>query len=118
MIRSGMLSAMLKLGRGYTVRIMRFGKHTTAIHKRHAPFRHWYLQLIGVDPMFQGKGYGGTLLTPMLARIDREHLPCYLETQNQKNVLLYQHYGFKVVEEVIIPGTEITFWAMLRERPS
>jgi hypothetical protein len=51
----------------------------------------------------------------MFARMDTEHLPCYLETHNQKNVPIYRHYGFKVVEEDIVPGTEITHWAMLRQ---
>jgi len=116
MVRSGAFSMMLKMGAGSIGRMTRYGEYATAMHKRHAPFRHWYFQAIGVDPVFQGKGYAGALLKPMLARIDTEHLPCYLETQNQKNVPIYQHYGFKVVEEGTIPGTETGHWAMLRQK--
>ena len=79
-------------------------------------FPHWYLQLLGVDPVYQGKGYASILLRAMFARIDEERLPCYVETQNEKNVPIYQHYGFKVVEEGIFPGSEVNTWAMLREK--
>jgi hypothetical protein len=50
----------------------------------------------------------------MLARIDKEGLPSYLETQEEKNVPLYEHFGFKVLEEVNIPDLDVTNWAMLR----
>ena len=117
-MRSGVLLMIPKIGKEVTNRLQCFDEYVTPIRQRHAPFRHWYLQIIGVDPEFQGKGYGSTLLKPMFARMDREQLPCYLETESQKNVSIYQHYGFKVVEEVKIPGTELSNWSMLREKSS
>jgi len=51
----------------------------------------------------------------MFARIDEEGLPCYLETLNEANVPLYEHFGFRVLEKSIIPETKLTNWAMLRE---
>lgn len=48
-------------------------------HHKLVPYRHWYFFNIGVDPNFQGKGYASNLIKPMLARIDKEHLPCYLD---------------------------------------
>ena len=65
---------------------------------------------------FQGKGYARSLLRAMLGRIDNERLPCYLETQNQSNLPIYRHYGFKVIKDVIIPGTKLHHWLMLREK--
>ena len=91
------------------------GDYIDAVHQRLAPFRHGFLQTIGVDPQFQGKGYAGRLLKPMLTRMDKEGLPCYLETLDEKNVPLYEHFGFRVLDESVIPGTELTSWAMLRE---
>ena len=41
-------------------------------HKRNAPFPHWYLQLLGVDPKAQGKGYGSILMRAMIKRIDKQ----------------------------------------------
>lgn len=56
------------------------------------------------------------LVKAALSRIDEEHLPCYLDTEEEENVSLYQRYGFRVVEELTIPGTNIRLWAMLREK--
>ena len=115
-IRSGGLSMRLKLGRKTYSQVMSFGGYLTSIHKRHAPFKHWFLIVLGVNPDYQGKGYASTLLKAMFARIDKEHLPCYLETHDEKNLPIYQHCGFKVVDESIVPDTQITNWAMLREK--
>ena len=52
----------------------------------------------------------------MLAGIDHEHLPCYLETTEQRNVPFYERHGFRVVGADQIPETPITLWAMLRDR--
>ena len=81
--------------------------------ERQAPFRHMYLQTIGVDPQHQGKGFADKLIKPMLNRLDEERLPCYLDTLDAKNVGIYEHLGFKLVNESIIPGTELTCWALI-----
>ena len=115
-VRSGGLSMAFRMGKGGSARAMRCTAYASAVRKRHAPFRHRYLESIGVAPEFQGKGYAGALLKPMFARMDAERLPCYLETQNEKNVPLYERYGFQVVEEGRIPTTELSNWAMLRQK--
>ena len=51
----------------------------------------------------------------MLARIDSEHLPCYLETTEERNVPFYERHGFKVVEIDKVQDTPMMFWAMLRD---
>ncbi len=85
-------------------------KHTTHIS---AP--HWYLAYIGIDPDFQGKGFGSKLINPMLERFSADWLPCYLETSTKINVSLYEHFGFRLIEEYIVPQTRLTFYAMLRK---
>jgi len=90
------------------------------VYKTHftlVPSRHWYFFVIGVDPNFQGKGFASSLIKPMLARIDKEQLGCYLDTNNEKNVGLYQHFGFKVLKKYQIPGSNVINWSMLRENP-
>ncbi|MGD1118676.1 MAG: GNAT family N-acetyltransferase [Dehalococcoidales bacterium] len=91
-----------------------FMEYATAVRAKYVPSRHWYLQLLGVDPVYQGQGYAGKLLKPMLARADRDGLPCFLETQMGKNVGLYEHFGFRVAEAGIIPGSNVKSWAMVR----
>jgi len=115
LVRSVPVSVILGFGGHGGSRLRYSGEFIDAAHKRLAPFKHWFLQTVGVDPQFQGKGYAGKLLRPMLARIDEEGLPCYLETLDKRNVPLYEHFGFRVVEESAIPETDLTNWAMLRE---
>jgi ribosomal protein S18 acetylase RimI-like enzyme len=115
LVRSVPLSEIVSFGRYGGGRMRHLSEYIDAMHERLAPFRHWFLQTIGVDPPFQGKGYAGKLLSPMFARIDREGLPCYLETLDETNVPLYEHFGFRVVEQAAIPETSLTNWAMVRE---
>jgi GNAT superfamily N-acetyltransferase len=74
----------------------------------------WYLPLIGVDPVAQGRGLGSALLRHALARSDSDGLPAYLEATNPRNRDLYTRHGFDVVE-VIQAGSSPPIWAMLRE---
>lgn len=92
-----------------------FFEYSDGIRKRVLPAKYWYLQMLGVAPPYQGQGYSSRLVKPMLARAEREGLPVFLETQLKKNVTLYQHFGFKVVEEGNIPGSSVYSWAMVRE---
>ena len=61
----------------------------------HPKERHWYLPLIGVDPIHRGKGLGSALLASALRNVDRGHFPAYLESSNPINVPLYERHGFR-----------------------
>jgi len=118
MILSGSFPIYVSLDKETTKKRQLINRFCETIRKRHAPCHHWYLEFIGIAPQFRGKGYASSLVRPMLARLDKEHLPCYLETENEDNVAIYRHYGFKVAAEAAIPGTGLRMWAMLRENKS
>ncbi|MBA7473908.1 hypothetical protein ES707_09255 [subsurface metagenome] len=115
MLRSIPPPIIVGLGMHGGFKIRRLGEYVDTVHQRLTPFKHWFLQTIGVAPQFQGKGYAGKLLRPMLSKIDKEGLPCYLETLDEQNVQLYEHFGFKVIEESNVPSTNLTNWAMMRD---
>ncbi len=115
LLRAVPLSVLLRFGFATGAKVQSAGDYVDRIHKRLAPFAHWYLSVLAVDPQYQGKGYASKLMRPMLARADREKLPCYLETNYEVDVQIYLHFGFKVLEEETIPGTAVKNWAMLRE---
>ncbi|MGB3603703.1 ribosomal protein S18-alanine N-acetyltransferase [Gordonia sp. (in: high G+C Gram-positive bacteria)] len=52
---------------------------------------------IGVDPAFQGFGYGRALLEAMLEVADAAYAPVFLEvrTDNDPAITLYRRYGFE-----------------------
>ena len=114
LIRSVPISVLLKFGRQGAIRMQALGRYTDNLHRKLVPYPHWYLQLLGVDPEYQGQGYSRRLVSPILERIDREKLPCYLETNNLKNVGIYQQFGFNLISEDIVPGTDLYNYAMLR----
>lgn len=113
-LRSVPLSVLFGFGRCGGGQMRHPGAYIDETHKRLTPYPHWFLQSVGVDPRYKGQGYASRLLKPILSRIDREGLPCYLDTQDEYNVAIYKHLGFTVIEEADIPGTDITSWAMLR----
>lgn len=115
MLRSGMLLAPLKVGPAAFSRLMALRAYTEAAHGRWAPGRHWYLFVLGVEPSSQGQGIGGVLMEPVLARADAQRLPCYLETQYERNLPFYKRYGFEVAEEGSVPNGGPRIWAMIRQ---
>jgi ribosomal protein S18 acetylase RimI-like enzyme len=114
-IRSVPLSVTWAFARGGGSRLKPIGDYLDARHTHLAPVRHWYLQTIGVTPESRRKGHAANMIQSMLVRTDTEHLPCYLETMDEINVRIYEHFGFKVIEESTVPNTNLTNWAMLRE---
>ncbi|MHA1885977.1 MAG: GNAT family N-acetyltransferase [Promethearchaeota archaeon] len=92
-------------------------RYTHSVHYELMPSRHWYFFIVGVDPDSQGKGYASHLIKPILSRIDKEQLGCYLDTNNEKNVGIYQHFGFKVMKKYQIPGSNVMNWSMIRKNP-
>ncbi len=79
--------------------------------------RHWYLDLVAVDPDRRGCGVGSLLLAEGLARVDRLGEPSFLLTGNSNTVPWYQRHGFVTQSEGQAPGAGPRVWFMYR-RPS
>lgn len=84
-----------------------------AVDKVHPHEPHWYLLLLGTDPLMQGRGIGGRLLTPVLTRCDADGVPAYLETQKESNLPFYERHGFAVAEVITLPDAP-KVWTMHR----
>ncbi|MBN1121203.1 MAG: GNAT family N-acetyltransferase [Anaerolineae bacterium] len=115
LIRCRAPSLALKSGLGVLRKQLPINTFIENLHHEQTPFPHWFLDPLGVDPDQQGKGYASRLMRPMLARCDREQMPIYLYTNRASNVAMYEHYGFEVLSEDKLPGTEIPHWTMLRQ---
>ena len=74
----------------------------------------WYLHLVAVFPKFMGHRYSSLLTSPILIRADKAYLPCTLITQRLDNIRKYEHWGFKVVQEMPVPDSQEKFWSMRR----
>jgi ribosomal protein S18 acetylase RimI-like enzyme len=56
---------------------------------------HWYLPLLGVDPLYYGKGLGSILMKYASKIFDKDNSLAYLESSNPKNIPFYQRHGFE-----------------------
>ena len=75
---------------------------------------HWYLPIIGVDPIHQGQGYGSALMQHALGVFDRDHVVAYLESSNPRNIPLYRRHGFELIGAIQV-GASPPIFPMLRE---
>ena len=114
-LRAGMFATPLNVGWAAVRRLVAMERYTTRLHKRFAPTKHWYLSQIGVEPAHQGRGIGGALLQPMLARLDTAGIAGYLETSDEANVPFYRKRGFRIVAEGVVCASGPRVWAMRRE---
>jgi GNAT superfamily N-acetyltransferase len=78
---------------------------------------HWYLPLIGVDPAWQGRGLGASLLRPILAQCDQARLPAYLESTSPRNRPLYERHGFQAIGEIKVGDCPPIVPMLRRPRP-
>ena len=114
-IRVGGWKLYFQLGFSTVSRLESANHYSIDLRNKVVKQSYWYSGPIGVAPEHQGKGYARILLKAMLNRLDSEKMPCFLETQTEKNVALYGRYGFEVVEKGMIPGTTLTHYGMLRK---
>lgn len=75
----------------------------------------WYLYNLSIKKEAQGKGIASKLLRPMLYFCDQEQMKCYLETNKEGNVSLYEHYGFTLEEKDKVPKSDVWHYAMTRQ---
>jgi len=80
----------------------------------HPKERHWYLQMLGTDPEWQGQGVGTAIMVPVLDRCDREGERIYLESSKMLNIPFYERHGFVVSDEIQVPRGPVV-WAMWRD---
>jgi ribosomal protein S18 acetylase RimI-like enzyme len=75
---------------------------------------HWYLPLLGVDPLHYGKGLGSALLQYALVMCDQDNKYAYLESSNPKNISLYERHGFELLGTIQV-NTSPSIFPMLRK---
>jgi ribosomal protein S18 acetylase RimI-like enzyme len=73
-----------------------------------------YLQIIGVAPAVQGQGFGAQLLRALIEKSEQAGISLYLETETEANVSMYDHFGFTVIKEIVLPIIDLPMWEMTR----
>lgn len=107
LLRSGLWAGPVRLG---IPAWLRRRSLSSALGTLEWPHPCWYLNAIGVDPSAQRGGLGSALINRMLARIDHEALPAFLDTSASDNLGYYERFGFRVTAESTLPNG-IPLWA-------
>jgi len=100
-----------RLGPSALARGARFAR---AAARCHPATPHYYVVSIGVDPASQGRGHGGVLLRAIHERseADPRSAGVALDTQNPRNVTLYERFGYRVTREEDVG--KLHSWCMFR----
>lgn len=114
-LRAGVLS-LIKIGKNTGRRFNEYGEFSLKLHKKIIKDPHQYLMFIGVDPEKHRRGFGSKLISQLVKTAEEKNQPCYLETHDTKNIAFYKKYGFEVVSEDTVPGTEMIQFAMLKDK--
>jgi ribosomal protein S18 acetylase RimI-like enzyme len=96
-------------------RVPMVGLALAGIQRRHPHDpAHWYLAVLGTEPLLQGRGLGSAVLTPVLQACDADEVGAYLESSKERNIDFYVRHGFRVTREDRLPrGPKV--WAMWRD---
>ena len=114
LMKAGFAMAPIKLGFSAIERFNRIVQHFGQIRKSTTRELHWYLMMIGVDPVKQRQGLAGHLLQPVLAQADAAKLPCLLETAAENSLPCFNKHGFEILNESLLPDTQLRVWTLLR----
>lgn len=81
-------------------------------HPHHPP--HFYLAVLGTDPVAQGRGHGSAVLHGVLDQCDADGVGAFLESSKESNIAFYSRHGFRVTEEIRLMGGP-PMWRMWRD---
>ena len=118
MLFGGLFGHLLRVGSAYKPEMRDIQKNMSVLEKDRKRLmkgrNHLYLAAIGVSPDHQGNGHAGTLLRALFNVSAEQNIPIYLETETEKNVHLYEHYGFETISERDFSHKGFHIWQMVR----
>lgn len=86
-----------------------------ALEPGHPAEPHWYLFFTGIAPAWQGRGFGTTLLAPVLKLADEIQTVCYLETPFPQTHVFYRRLGYEITDSANPFVGAPTLWTMTRQ---
>ena len=105
---------LFKFGIRRIVRLTRFNIEIEQAAKRYRAANDGYLMAFATRLDKQGQRYGKPLLTALLNHLDASGESCYLETLEDKNIGLYQHFSFKLEGQMNSKMGNLTLFAKRR----
>jgi ribosomal protein S18 acetylase RimI-like enzyme len=113
-LMNGALKLIAHSGFKILGRMITYENFAMNLKKKYTEHVDWYLYNLLIKKSAQGKGIASKLMKPMLEFCDQEAMQCYLETNKEVNVSLYEHYGFELKETAIVPKSDVIHYSMVR----
>jgi GNAT superfamily N-acetyltransferase len=77
----------------------------------------WFLDIVAVAERARGQGHARRLIEHGLSRAHGHGQPAFLETSVSGNVPMYEHLGFRVIEQAAAPDGGPMLWFMRADPP-
>ncbi len=106
------LKFLLAFGVKRIIRITKMELDIATYYPKDTPFD--YLWFIGTLPSEQGKGYGASLLNPVISNSRTLQKPVYLETTTAPNIKYYKRKGFELYKTMAIGQKQVLQVSLLR----
>ncbi|GAB6991174.1 GNAT family N-acetyltransferase [Paenibacillus pini] len=72
-----------------------------------------HLDMLIVQQAYRGQGVVSHVMGELLSECRKQQKACTLETQSERNVSIYGHYGFQTVEVIPLQGSALKQYCML-----
>ena len=102
----------------YMSKMQKIDKATQPRHKEFAVFlaeqetparqtlKHWYVQIVAIDPSYNRKGYGTEIMNQINKLADEVGVVCYLECSSDIHRKYYEKFGYEVYKTATIEEDE------------
>jgi GNAT superfamily N-acetyltransferase len=95
--RAGLLNLLFGLNPASFINFKKLGDAKKTNRAKVMKGAYYLLDVIGLDPAYQRKGYGRLLIESKLAQIEEQKMSCFLETSKFENMDYYKKYGFDLL---------------------
>ena len=115
-LKARVLEISFKVGVRCSIRLLRFDVEAQKVAQRYRDADDGYLLAFATRLDKQGQNYGKQLMKSFLHYLDATGQGCYLETVKPENVRLYEHFSFRLKEEIKIKQGNLTLFAIITVR--
>ena len=115
-LKANVVKMVFKVGLRRSIRLSRFDAEAQTVAQRYKGNDDGYLFAFATRLDKRGQNYGKPLMKALLHYLDATGQGCYLETLKPENVGFYEHFSFRLKEEVYIKSGNLTLFAMYRPK--
>ena len=115
-LKAGVVKMAFKTGVRRSILLSRFDAESQRVAQRYKAADDGYLFAFATRLDKQGQNYGKPLMKALLHYLDATGQGCYLETLKPENVGMYEHFSFRLKDEIKIKTGNLTLYAMHRPK--